>query len=73
MRRKIIVVSMIILLIVLFYMIFNMGNENGLQRFLIKDPSRDIWLLLAIGLGVFSLNLLMMRDAEERKNENDKR
>ncbi|MCK5737353.1 MAG: hypothetical protein KAH21_12785, partial [Spirochaetaceae bacterium] len=59
--------------IALFYMIFNMGSENGLQRSFIADPSRDIWLLLAIGLGVFSLNLLMMRDAEERKDKNDKR
>ncbi len=73
MRRKIIVVSMIILLIALFYMIFNMGSETAIQRAFIKDPSRDIWLLLAIGLGVFSLNLLMMRDAQERKDNNDKR
>ncbi|RKX74341.1 MAG: hypothetical protein DRP70_06585 [Spirochaetes bacterium] len=73
MRRKIIVISMIILLIALFYMIFNMGSETGLQRSFISDPSKDIWLLLAIGLGVFSLNLLMMRDADERKDNNDKR
>ena len=73
MRKKVIVISMIILLIALFYMIFNFGKPDGLQRFLIPDPSRDIWLLLAIGLGVFSLNLLMMRDAEEQKNKNDKR
>lgn|GEM_PF-1840468 len=73
MRRKIIVTSMIILLIVLFYMIFNFGNPEGLQRSIIPDPSKDIWLLLAVGLGVFSLNLLMMRDAQERKDGNDKR
>ena len=64
---------MVVLLIVLFYMIFNLGNPEGLQRFFIKDPSKDIWLLLAVGLGVFSLNLLMMRDAQERKDRNDKR
>ncbi|RKX72670.1 MAG: hypothetical protein DRP60_13385 [Spirochaetes bacterium] len=73
MRKKIIVISMIILLIALFYMIFNMGSETAIQRFFITDPSKDIWLLLAIGLGVFSLNLLMMRDAQEQKDNNDKR
>ncbi|MCK5248450.1 MAG: hypothetical protein KAJ98_00705 [Spirochaetaceae bacterium] len=73
MRRKIIVFLMIILLIALLYMIFNFGNEDGLQRHLIPDPSKDFWILSGIGLAVFALNLLLMRDADKRKDENDRR
>lgn len=67
MRRKIMVVLMIILLVVLLYMILNFGSETGLQRFLIADPSKDIWLLVGLGMSVFILNLLLMRDNDRRK------
>ncbi len=73
MRRKIIVFLMIILLIALLYMIFNFGNEDGLQRHLVPAPSKDFWILSGIGLAVFALNLLLMRDADKRKDENDRR
>jgi hypothetical protein len=66
--RKIIIVLMVILLIPLAYMIFNLGNPEGLQRYILKDPGYDLWLLLGLGLGVFILNLLLMRDSENRRS-----
>lgn len=67
--RNIIITIMIILLIALLYMIFNFGNPSGLQRYIIPNPAYDLWLLIGLGLGVFVLNLLLIRDNEQRRRE----
>lgn len=69
MPRNVIIISMIILLIVLFYVIFNYGSPTGLQRHIIRQPAYDLWLLIGLGLGVFVLNLLLIRDNERRRRE----
>ena len=68
MLRKIVITLMVIILVLLFYMIFNMGNPSGLQRYLIKDPGYDLWLLIGLGVSVFILSLLLMRDNERRRD-----
>lgn len=67
MRRRIYTILMIILLIPLFYMIFNLGSETGLQRYILPDPSHDIWLLSGLGVGVFALNLLLMKENDRHR------
>ena len=67
MRRNILTVSMVVLLILLGYMIFNLENPNGLQRYVISDPADDLWLLIGLGFSVFVLTLLLMRDNDRHR------
>ena len=55
------------LCIALFYLIFTEGNPNSIFRYLIKNPSYDYLIALALGL-ILSFIILSYRWLTERVN-----
>ena len=68
MKRSIKVIYTILigfLCILLFYLIFNVGNPNSIFRYIIKNPSYDYLIALFLGL-VLSFIILSYRWLTER-------
>ncbi|UCF97766.1 MAG: hypothetical protein JSV89_21760 [Spirochaetaceae bacterium] len=52
-------VLLVVLMLLTLYAIFNAGNPNSLFRLLVKDPSYDIAITVALAVCSFALVLLL--------------
>jgi uncharacterized integral membrane protein len=48
--KKIFFTIVILLSIIILYLIFNVGNPNSLMRYIIKDPSYDLLILIILAV-----------------------
>ena len=57
--RLVLSVLVIVLLLLTFYGIFNAGNPNSIFRLVIKDPSYDITITVALAVVSFALIMVL--------------
>jgi len=58
-KQRILYIILVIFAILAFYSIFNAGNPKSLFRFLVKDPSWDIAITVALSAGVAATALIL--------------
>ncbi len=62
--KKIFFAVFIILSIIVFYLIFNVGNPNSLLRYIIKDPSYDVVILVVIAVSISLMSFYYVHTSE---------
>ena len=63
--RKFLYVILAVLMVVDFYLIFNVGNPNSFLRLLITDTAYDLSLTVAASLLIALISLSMVRDNDQ--------
>ncbi len=54
-----------VLMVVVFYLIFNAGNPNSFLRIIVKDPSYDVTITVVLSLFIVAISIFMASGKED--------